>query len=128
MWKLGLLNGYQTHGQCPPRVPTHGTSCTVGAAYILLPVLCGSVIASMLLPATGGISADGVEAAAAQTSYSKKVTPAAPCGRYGATAVVYNQQLWLFGGTDGGFSKKHTSKSKSGKKPNSRPRMPSYTS
>ena len=128
MWKLGLLNGYQTHGQCPPRVPTHGTSCTVGAAYILLPALSGSVIASLLLPATGGISADGVEAAAAQTSYSKKVTPAAPCGRYGATAVVYNQQLWLFGGTDGGFSKKRTSKSKSGKKPISRPRMPSYTS
>ena len=125
MWKLGLLNGYQTRGQCPPRVPTHGTSCTVGAAYILLPALSGSVIASLLLPATGGISADGVEAAAAQTSYSKKVTPAAPCGRYGATAVVYNQQLWLFGGTDGGFSKKHTSKSKSGKKPNSMLTMPS---
>jgi len=70
-------------------------------------------------------SADGVEAAAAQTSYSKKVAPVAPCGRYGATAVVYNQQLWLFGGTDGGFSKKHTSKSKSGKKPNSRLTMPS---
>ena len=125
MWKLGLLNGYQTRGQCPPRVPTHGTSCTVGAAYILLPALSVSGIASLLLPATGGISADGVEAAAAQTSYSKKVTPAAPCGRYGATAVVYNQQLWLFGGTDGGFSKKHTSKSKSGKKPNSMLTMPS---
>ncbi len=124
-WKLGLLNGYQTHGQCPPRVPTHGTSCTVGAAYILQPALPGSVIYSLLLPANQGNSADGVEAAAAQTSYSKKVTPAAPCGRYGATAVVYNQQLWLFGGTDGGFSKKHTSKSKSGKKANSRLTMPS---
>ncbi|DBA83936.1 TPA: Kelch motif, variant 3 [Trebouxia sp. C0004] len=57
---------------------------------------------------------NSVEAAAAQTSYSKKVTPAAPCGRYGATAVVYNQQLWLFGGTDGGFSKNQTSNRKSG--------------
>ena len=125
MWKLGLLNGYQTRGQCPPRVPTHGTSCTVGAAYILQPALCGSVICSLLLPVTWENSADGVAAAAAQTSYSKKVTPAAPCGRYGATAVVHNQQLWLFGGTDGGFSKKHTSKSKSGKKPNSMLTMPS---
>ena len=125
MWKPGLLNGYQTRGQCPPRVPTHGTSCTVGAAYILQPALYGSLICSLLLQANHETSADGVAAAAAQTSYSKKVTPAAPCGRYGATAVVYNQQLWLFGGTDGGFSKKHTSKSKSGKKPNSMLTMPS---
>ena len=125
MWKLGLLNGYQTRGQCPPRVPTHGTSCTVGAAYILQPASDVSVICSLLLQANHANSADGVAAAAAQTSYSKKVTPAAPCGRYGATAVVYNQQLWLFGGTDGGFSKKHTSKSKSGKKPNSMLTMPS---
>ena len=60
------------------------------------------------------IAADGVDADAAQTSYSKKAVPPAPCGRYGATSVVYNEQLWLFGGTDGGFSKKGLAKSKSG--------------
>ena len=58
--------------------------------------------------------ADGVDAAAANREYSGKKVPAAPCGRYGATAVVYKQQIWLFGGTDGGFSKKGLDKSKSG--------------
>ncbi len=61
-------------------------------------------------------AADGVEAAAAQATYSKKTTPPAPCGRYGATSVIYNEQLWLFGGTDGGVSKKDMGKSKPGKR------------
>ena len=60
-------------------------------------------------------AADGVEASAAAKEYSKKRSPAAPCGRYGATAVVYKQQMWLFGGTDGGFSKKELDTSISGK-------------
>lgn len=60
-------------------------------------------------------AADGVDAAAASKEYSRRNTPAAPCGRYGATAVVYKQQMWLFGGTDGGFSKKGRDKSKPGK-------------
>lgn len=60
-------------------------------------------------------AADGVDAAAAAKEYSRRNTPAAPCGRYGASAVVYKQQMWLFGGTDGGFSKKGRDKSKPGK-------------
>ena len=37
--------------------------------------------------------------------YSKKQTPPVPSGRYGATSVVYNNQLWMFAGTDGGYTK-----------------------
>ena len=55
-----------------------------------------------------------MDAAAAAKEYSKRKVPAAPCGRYGATVVVYQQQMWLFGGTDGGFSKKGHDKSKAG--------------
>lgn len=62
-------------------------------------------------------AADGVDAVAAAKEYNKRKLPAAPCGRYGATVVVYKQQMWLFGGTDGGFSKKglDTTNSESGK-------------
>ena len=37
--------------------------------------------------------------------YSNKQTPPVPSGRYGATSVVYKNQLWMFAGTDGGYSK-----------------------
>lgn len=73
--------------------------------HLLLALDCSTYMAA----------ADGVDGAAAAREYSKRKVPAAPCGRYGATAVVYQQQMWLFGGTDGGFSKKGQDKSKAGK-------------
>lgn len=32
-------------------------------------------------------------------------TPPVPTSRYGATTITYEDQLWLYAGTDGGFSK-----------------------
>ena len=49
---------------------------------------------------TGGVSHD-----AALTAYRRGRKPKAPCGRYGATAVQYHGSMYLFGGTDGGYSK-----------------------
>ncbi|KAK9835648.1 hypothetical protein WJX74_004995 [Apatococcus lobatus] len=36
-------------------------------------------------------------------AYGSKLTPSAPCGRYGSTGVIKDDNLFLFGGTDGGF-------------------------
>ena len=38
-------------------------------------------------------------------AYGKQLTPAAPSGRYGATSVIKDNQMYLFGGTDGGYHK-----------------------
>ncbi|KAA6426624.1 MAG: hypothetical protein FRX49_03734 [Trebouxia sp. A1-2] len=47
----------------------------------------------------------GVTDTAAASTYSKKQTPPVPSGRYGSTSVAYKNQLWMFAGTDGGYSK-----------------------
>ena len=49
--------------------------------------------------------AEGVTDTAAASTYSKKQTPPVPSGRYGSTSVAYKNQLWMFAGTDGGYSK-----------------------
>lgn len=36
-------------------------------------------------------------------AYERQKTPAAPCGRYGSSGAVKDNNLYLFGGTDGGF-------------------------
>ena len=57
--------------------------------------------------------AGGVEHSAVLAAYGKQAVPSAPCGRYGASLVLYKVQLWLFGGTDGGF--RYGKDSKAGK-------------
>lgn len=49
--------------------------------------------------------AEGVSDTAAAALYKKKKTPPVPSGRYGASCVAYNDKLWMFAGTDGGYSK-----------------------
>ena len=48
---------------------------------------------------------EGVTDTAAAALYKKGKTPPVPSGRYGASSVVYDEKLWMFGGTDGGYSK-----------------------
>ena len=63
---------------------------------------------AMLLPPrpnSAVVSAEGASEAAAAALYKKKKTPPVPSGRYGASSVVYNDKLWMFAGTDGGYSK-----------------------
>ena len=45
----------------------------------------------------------GVSNVAARQATSRKQVPAAPAGRYGMSLVVHMDNLWLFGGTDGGY-------------------------
>lgn len=49
--------------------------------------------------------AEGVSDTAAAALYKKKKTPPVPSGRYGASCVAYNDKLWMFAGSDGGYSK-----------------------
>ena len=54
---------------------------------------------------SASVSAEGVSEAAAAATYKKKKVPPVPSGRYGASSVVYNDKLWMFAGTDGGYSR-----------------------
>lgn len=59
----------------------------------------------MTQTASCDVVAEGVTDSAAAKSYKSKKTPPVPTSRYGATSIAYQNQLWLYAGTDGGFSK-----------------------
>ena len=50
-------------------------------------------------------TAEGVTDTAAAALYKKGKAPPVPSGRYGASSVAYDGKLWMFAGTDGGYSK-----------------------
>ena len=95
------LNGYQTHGACLCKLHMQCTRYIVSFSARVQVQYTRSNIARILFVCC----AEGVTESAAAALYKKKKTPPAPSGRYGASSVVYNDQLWMFGGTDGGFSK-----------------------
>ena len=66
---------------------------------------CASTLLACHCKSATVSAAEGVSDTAAAALYKKKKTPPVPSGRYGASCVAYSDKLWMFAGTDGGYSK-----------------------